>query len=57
MKRYHDQGNSYKGQYSTGVALQVQMFSPLFLWWEAWKQLGRHGAGGSENSKSCSESS
>jgi hypothetical protein len=29
VKRYHDQGNFYKGQHLIGAGLQVQRFSPL----------------------------
>lgn len=29
MKRYHDQGNSYKGKHLSGPGLQCQKFSPL----------------------------
>jgi hypothetical protein len=46
--RYHDQGNSYKGQHLIGSGLQVQRFSPLSSLRDAWQCLGRHGAGGSK---------
>ena len=36
MKRYHDQGNSYKTKHSIEAGLQFQRFSPLSSWWEAW---------------------
>jgi hypothetical protein len=45
LKRHHDQSNSYKGQYLIGAGLQVQWFSPLSSWLEAWQCPGRHGAG------------
>jgi hypothetical protein len=49
MKRHHDQGKSYKGLHLIGAGLQVQRFSPLSSWWEAWQHPGRHGArGGAE---------
>ena len=41
MKRHHDQDNSYKGQHLIGTDLQVQRFSPLILWQEAWQHPGR----------------
>jgi len=45
--------NSYKGQYLIGAGLQVQRFSPLSSWQEAWQHPGRHGAGeGAESSTS-----
>jgi hypothetical protein len=47
-KRQHDQGNSYKGQNLIAVGLQVQRFSPLSSWQEAWQRPGRHGIGGAE---------
>ena len=34
--RYHDQGNSYKGQHLIGSGLQVQRFNPL----SSWQKLG-----------------
>ena len=41
MNRYHDQGNSCKGQHLIGSGLQVQRFSPFS---SKWQHLGRHGA-------------
>ena len=55
-KRHHDQGNSYKG-HLIGVGLQVQRFSPLSLWEEAWQHPGRHGARKAESSTFCSKGS
>ena len=47
------QWNSYKGQHLIGAGLQVQKFSPLSSWQEAWQCADRHGAGkGSESSTS-----
>jgi hypothetical protein len=47
--------NSYKG-HLVGAGLQVQRFSPLSSWWEAWQHPGRHDAGeGTESSTSSSE--
>ena len=43
LKRHHDQGNFYKGQYLIGAGLQFQRFSPLSSWQEAWQCAGRHG--------------
>jgi hypothetical protein len=34
MKRYHGQGNSYKGQHLIGAGLQVQKFNPLSSRWK-----------------------
>jgi hypothetical protein len=45
VKRHHDQGNSYTG-HLIGAGLQIQRFSPLSSWWEAWQHPGRPGAGG-----------
>jgi hypothetical protein len=40
------------------AGLQVQRFSPLFSWWGAWQNAGRHGAGeGAEQSSSKSAGS
>jgi hypothetical protein len=55
VNRHRDQGKSYKGQYLIGAGLQVQRFSPLSSWQEAWQCPGRHGAGGGANSTFCSE--
>jgi hypothetical protein len=56
LKRHHNQGNSYKGQYLIGAGLQFQRFRPLSSWQKAWPHLGKHGAGeGAESSTSCSE--
>ena len=52
MKRHHDQGKSYKGLHLIGAGLQVQRFSPLSSWWEAWQHPGRHGAGRVKSSTS-----
>ena len=38
MKRHHDQDNSYTSKHFIGAALQVQRFSPLSSWQEAWWQ-------------------
>jgi hypothetical protein len=46
---------SCKGQHLIRDALQVLRFSPFSSWWEAWRCLGRHGAGGAESSTSCSK--
>jgi hypothetical protein len=51
VNRIHDQDNSYK----IVAGLQVQRFGPLLSWHEAWHRPGRHGAGGTESSTSCSE--
>jgi hypothetical protein len=32
MKRYHDQGNFYKGRHLIGTGLQLQRFSSLSSW-------------------------
>jgi len=48
VKRYHDQGNSYKGHHLIGADLQFQMSSPLSSWWETWQHSGRHSARGIE---------
>ena len=45
VKRYHDQGNSYKYKRLIGAGLQFQRFSPLSSWQETWQSAGRHGAG------------
>ena len=55
MNRHHDQGNFYKGQHLIKAGLQLQRFSPLSLWQEAWQHAGRHGAGGAESSTSLSK--
>jgi hypothetical protein len=47
-KRYHEQGNSYKGEHLTGAGLQVQRFGPLSSCQEAWQLAGRHGVGRAE---------
>ena len=49
MKRYHDQGNSYKGKHSIRAGLQFQRFSPLSSWPEAWQFADIHGAGGTKD--------
>jgi len=41
VSRHHAQGNAYKGQHLTGAGLQVQRFSPLSSWLEAWQHPGR----------------
>jgi hypothetical protein len=40
VKRHHDQSNSYKAQQLIGPGLQVQRFSPLSSWLEAWQHAG-----------------
>jgi hypothetical protein len=45
MKRLYDHGNSYKEKHFVEAGLQVQRFSPLLPWQEAWWHAGRHGAG------------
>jgi hypothetical protein len=45
VKRHHDQGISYKGQHLIVAGLQVQRFSPLSSWQEAWQCPGRNGSG------------
>jgi hypothetical protein len=56
MKRYCDQGNSYKRQYLIGAGLQVQRFSPSSSsWQEEWQHPGRQGTGGAEIYTSCSK--
>jgi hypothetical protein len=56
LNKHPNQSNSYKGQHLIGAGLQVQRFSPLSSWQEAWQHPGRHGAGeGAESSTSCSE--
>jgi hypothetical protein len=43
VRTHHSQGCSYKGKHLIFLAgLQVQRFSPLSSWWEAWQHLGRH---------------
>jgi hypothetical protein len=41
VKRHHDQGNSYNGQHLIRASLQIQRFSPLVSWQEAWQLPGR----------------
>ena len=56
VKRHCEQGNVPKEQHLIGAGLQLQRFSPLSSWWEAWQHPGRHGAGeGAESSTSWSE--
>jgi hypothetical protein len=57
VKRHHDQGNFYKGQYLVGAGLQFQRFSPSSSWWEAWQHPGRHGSRGANISTSWSSGS
>jgi hypothetical protein len=45
VKRHRDHSNSYKGKHLIGTGLQVQRFSSLSSWREAWWHAGRHGAG------------
>jgi hypothetical protein len=45
VKGYHDQGNTYQCKHLIGAGLQLQRFSPLSSWQEAWQRTGRHGAG------------
>jgi hypothetical protein len=51
-KRYHGQGNSYKGKHLIITGLQFQRVSLLSSWWEARQRIGTHGAGGVKNSTS-----
>ena len=46
VKRHHDQGNFYKGQYLVGAGLQFQRFNPLLSWRVARLNQGRLAAGG-----------
>ena len=55
VKRYHDQGNSYKG-HLIGGSVQIQRFS-LISRLKKWQCPSRHGAGGDESSTSLSEGS
>jgi|UPI0000483A66 hypothetical protein len=48
MKKYHDEGNTYKSKQLT----KFQRFSPLSSWEEGWQYAGRHGAGGTNKSTS-----
>ena len=58
VKRLHDHNNSYKGKHLIGAGLQLQRFSPLSSWQEAWQRAGRHGAGeGAQSSTSGSAGS
>lgn len=41
---HHDCKNSYNGKHLAGAG-QVQSFSPLLSWWEAWWHADRHSAG------------
>jgi hypothetical protein len=43
VKRYHDQGNFFKGKHLVGAGGEFQ--SRLSSWWEAWQHAGRYGAG------------
>jgi hypothetical protein len=52
VKRCHDQGKFYKGKHLIGVGLQIQRFSLLSSWWEAWQHTGSLGGGGAESSTS-----
>ena len=53
MKRHHDHSKSYKEKHLVGAGLQIQRFSLLISWWEAWQHAGRHRAGeGAESSTS-----
>jgi hypothetical protein len=45
VKRYHDQDNSYKGQYLIWVGLQVQS---IIIKVGEWQRLGRHRTGGAK---------
>ena len=45
MKRNHDQGHSYKEKYLIGAGFQLQKFSLLSSWQEAWQHAGKRGAG------------
>lgn len=42
VKRHHEPANSYKRKHLAGAGSQVQLFSPLSLWWGRHK--GRHRA-------------
>ena len=42
VKRHQDQGNTYKEQHLIGAGLQVESFSPLLSWQEAWQHPGSH---------------
>jgi hypothetical protein len=54
VKRHHDHSKTYTG-HLIGTGLQVQRFSPLSSWQEAWQSPGRHGAGeGAQNPTSWS---
>ena len=55
VKRYHDEGNSYKG-HLIGGSVQIQRFS-LISRLKKWQCPSRHGAGGDESSTSLSEGS
>ena len=54
VKRYRDQGNSYKGKHLIGSGLQFQRFCSLSSWWEIWQHAGRHDAGGAKSFTSWS---
>jgi hypothetical protein len=56
VKRHLDQGNSCKEQYLIRASLQVQRFSPLSSWQEAWQHPGIHSSEeGAKSSISSSE--
>ena len=53
VKGHNGQGNSYKGKHLIGAGLQIQRFSPLSSWQEAWQCPDRHSAlEGAESSTS-----
>ena len=45
MKKHHDRSNSYKENHLIRARLQIQRFSPLSSFQEAWWCAGRHGTG------------
>ena len=49
VKRHHDQGNFYKGQYLIKAALQLQRFGQSTSWQEACQHPRWHGACGAES--------
>jgi hypothetical protein len=50
VKRHLDQGKSYKKQHLIRAGLQLQRFSLVSSWQEAWWHAGRHSAGEGDKS-------
>lgn len=45
VKRYHDNGSSYKGNHLIGGCLRIKRINSLLSWPEKWRYVGRHNAG------------